>query len=402
MAQPPGPDKHQYLPTEDAFSYPAIAGPNALDLGSYRREAVSNVDLPPVLSQPEPSGANSPGDGQQQQLTQPEEQQLRRQQDELEGERRHTGRDYFDFGLRLMLSYQHEMASKCFLACLERSPHCALAHGLIALCHSPNYNFKGDPYYESACHYDDVYRPDMLCTFPSQQVAERHSKMAIDKVEELRRLHRGSGGGGGKKKGKKGKKGGGGGRASKAPEGTRKNGGSISGSSGGSSLQPTIISDVEVQLLTAIRVLTCCPGVDPALAEETVGRPFADAMRRVYEKYPRDPEIVYCFAESLMVLNAWQLYEYPSGRPVSPDVEETRAALERALEIHPSHAGLCHLYVHLSEMSKTPELALPACVPLRTLFPDAGASTRFVYQHDSFILLLFYVVQCEFRLGCDW
>jgi len=137
-----------------------------------------------------------------------------------------------------------------------------------------------------------------------------------------------------------------------------------------------MISDVEVQLLLAIRVLTCCPGVDPALAEETVGRPYADAMRRVYNKYPDDPEVAYCFAESLMVLNAWQLYEYPSGKPVSPDVDETRAVLERALavDIHHSHAGICHLYVHLSEMSAHPDLALPACEPLRTLFPDAGTS----------------------------
>ena len=50
-----------------------------------------------------------------------------------------AGRAYFDMGLRLMLSYQHEMASRCFLACLEISKHCAMAHAYVAICHAPNY-----------------------------------------------------------------------------------------------------------------------------------------------------------------------------------------------------------------------------------------------------------------------
>ena len=49
------------------------------------------------------------------------------------------GREYFDMGLRLMLSYQHEMAARCFLACLEICKHCALAHAYVSICHAPNY-----------------------------------------------------------------------------------------------------------------------------------------------------------------------------------------------------------------------------------------------------------------------
>jgi hypothetical protein len=250
--------------------------PNKLDLGNYHRATVSNVDFHP------------------------------------------KGRQYFDVGLRLMLSYQHEMASRCFFACLQFSPDTALAHGLVALCHSPNYNFKGEAYYESACHFDDVGKFDLQCIFPSQQVAERHSKMAIDKVEELRKLHRSSVGG--KRKGKKGKK--------QAKTGmAAENGGNGYGNGhdnddndkdDSSSYKPDMISDIETQWLVAIRVLTGCPGVDPGLSYETVGRPFSEAMRKVYQNFPKDPDIAYCFAESLMVLNAWQLYEYPSGKPVSP------------------------------------------------------------------------------------
>jgi hypothetical protein len=318
-----------------------------MDLGNYQRRSVSNVDMV------------------------------------------ETGRMYFDFGLRLMMSYQHEIASKCFLACLEHCPDAALAHGLLALCHSPNYNFKGEAYYESACHFDDANQHDLLCIFPSQQVADRHSKMGVEKVEELKRRHKHSGGsssstsaGSGSNKGAK-KKGKASANKTKAvpvnggntnANRVEPNGEAVESATTATTTTKTagVISDVERQFLTAIRILTGTAGVDPGLSDETVGRPYAAAMRKIHYKYPDDPEIAYFFAESLMVLNAWQLYEYPSGKPVSADVEETRAVLERALQLHPHHAGLCHMYVHLSEMSAHPQLALIACQPLRTEFKHAG------------------------------
>lgn len=281
------------------------------------------------------------------------------------------GRAYFDTGLRLMLSYQHEMASKCFLACLEISKYCALAHAFVALCHSPNYNFKGEAYYVSAHHPEEAEFHDLMCIFPSQQVAERHSRMAVEKVEELRKMH--------KKRGKGGKKGKGGKGKGKSKSSGNNSNGSANGSTDegngtkeGESKLPALISDVESRLIFAIRKLTCHPGLEHTLSDDIVGRPYADAMRDVYENYPDDPEVAYCFAEALMVLNAWQLYEFPTGRPVSPDVDETRGVLEKALVIHNNHAGLCHMYVHLSEMSAHPEKALKACAPLRYNFPQAG------------------------------
>jgi hypothetical protein len=277
-----------------------------------------------------------------------------------------TGRELFDVGLRLMMSYQHEMAASYFHACIEVCPHMALAHGLLSLCHGPNYNFKGEAYYESACHFADVHLEDIICSFPSQQVADRHSAAAIATIEEIKRLHRGLN----KKKnhnsnGVKGKRG----LHQKASFGRNEE---THGDGNGSSVLPELISDVEVQLLSAIRILTGTPGVDPDLSDETVGRPYANAMRKVYSKYPNDPDIVYFFAESLLVLNAWQLYEYPSGKPLSPDVEETREILERALQLHAHHPGLIHMYVHLSEMSSHPERAQAICEPLRTILPHAG------------------------------
>lgn len=278
----------------------------AINLGSYRRVNVTNVNS-------------------------------------LDDENR--GRTFFDMGLRHMLSYQHELGSKCFLACLHYSPHCVLAHALVALCHSPNYNFKGEPYYQSTNNPDEIHLADHECVFPSQHVAERHSRMALEKQEELRKVHRR--GGGGKKKKGKGRK-----TQQTAPH-----------SEPG---LPQMTTTVETQLIAAVRILTCNPGIDTDLADELVGRPYADAMRKVHEAFPDDAEVTCLFAEALLVLNAWELFEYPTGKPKSDDVVESSAVLRRGLENHPHHAGLCHLYVHLSEMSSDPGQALMACLPLRT------------------------------------
>ena len=265
-------------------------------------------------------------------------------------------RTYFDLGLRHFFAYHHEEAYKCFLACLTLAPDCAFAHGMVALCHCPNYNFKGDAYYESTDHPEEEQTvlaeagangediAIMRRLYPSQQVAGKHALLAIEKIEELKLRHR------------------------KTNNGSRKRRGSMTKDNDASSSQQQSqpISDVETQILSAIRILCCQPGIHPQLAEKIVGRPYSDALRKVHERFPHDAEVSCFFAESLMVLNAWNLYEYPTGRPLSKDVGEIQTVLEEALRLHPKHAAICHLYVHLCEMSSTPEKALGACVALRT------------------------------------
>jgi hypothetical protein len=206
--------------------------------------------------------------------------------------------------------------------------------------------------------------------FPSQHLADRHSRKAIEIVDQLRR----SGGNQASSllKRKKGKKSATRSSSSKFASQSSDNASNVDKQNELSGFIPSRISDREAQWIHTIRTLTSCPGVAAELAEETVGRPYADAMRKMYQKYPTDPDITYGFAESLMVLNAWQLYEYPSGRPLSADVVVVQRVLEECLDLHPRHPGLCHMYVHLSEMSATPHKALRYCEPLRTSNLHAG------------------------------
>ncbi len=129
---------------------------------------------------------------------------------------------------------------------------------------------------------------------------------------------------------------------------------------------PREIQQVEILLINAIRCLNSNPGIDPSIAENCNGVAYKNAMRTVYRSYPHDAEVAYFFAESIMVLHAWKLFDYPTGRPLSSDVAEVKEVLEVGLREHGHHVGLCHMYVHLCEMATYPEKALVACDELRT------------------------------------
>lgn len=239
----------------------------------------------------------------------------------------------FNQGLRLLLAYQHETAIEYFQCCVEKSPYCALAHALIAFCHSPNYNFRGKDYYEFS--KPEGNDDEDKAKFPSQLVADHHSRLAVEISEKL-------------------------------------NGEENYAHIVNDGRKPKQIKDVEIMLINAIRLLNCNPGVDPSVAEEINDKPFAKAMCEAYKKFPHDSEIAYIYASSIMTLHAWRLYEYPTGIPLCEDVTLIKQVLEKALRLHPRHVGLCHMFCHLCEMSANPEHALAAADVLRKEFPGAG------------------------------
>ncbi|KAF2104743.1 hypothetical protein NA57DRAFT_63113 [Rhizodiscina lignyota] len=100
---------------------------------------------------------------------------------------------------------------------------------------------------------------------------------------------------------------------------------------------------------------------------------YADAMAPVYARFSTDLDVATLYADALMNLTPWQLWDINTGKPNSnARTLEARTILERAMDENPHHPGALHLYIHLMEMSPTPELALPAANGLRKLVPDAG------------------------------
>ncbi|EPS42673.1 hypothetical protein H072_3333 [Dactylellina haptotyla CBS 200.50] len=102
---------------------------------------------------------------------------------------------------------------------------------------------------------------------------------------------------------------------------------------------------------------------------------YADAMKTVYTSFPNDLDVATLYAESLMNLTPWQLWDLKHGKP-SPKARtlEAKQALDTALksDLSATHPGILHMYIHLMEMSPQPELALNVADRLRDLIPDAG------------------------------
>ncbi|WP_299660726.1 tetratricopeptide repeat protein [uncultured Ruegeria sp.] len=103
---------------------------------------------------------------------------------------------------------------------------------------------------------------------------------------------------------------------------------------------------------------------------------FADAMRVAFAELPSDVDLRTIYVEALMNLTPWQMWDLKTGQPADGAATlEAQEVLEFAMandSAAMSHPGLLHLYVHLMEMSPTPEKALQAGDILRTLVPDAG------------------------------
>lgn len=97
---------------------------------------------------------------------------------------------------------------------------------------------------------------------------------------------------------------------------------------------------------------------------------YADAMRRVWKSFPRDPDVGALFAESMMDLRPWHQWT-KDGKP-EPGTLEALAAIRSVLKIQPNHPQGLHLMVHASEASAHPEKALDAANRLRFLQPTLG------------------------------
>lgn len=103
---------------------------------------------------------------------------------------------------------------------------------------------------------------------------------------------------------------------------------------------------------------------------EALNRRYAEAMQKVYARYPDDPDVATLYADAVMNTRPWD-YWTRDGRP-RPGIEPARAALEKALRSHPNHPGVNHIYIHLVEASDHVDLAVPSADRLGGLVPAAG------------------------------
>ncbi|KAK1142739.1 hypothetical protein N8T08_007371 [Aspergillus melleus] len=117
------------------------------------------------------------------------------------------------------------------------------------------------------------------------------------------------------------------------------------------------------------------PQVYPTADCSSWNQGYANAMTSVYQLFPDDLDVATLYADALMNLTPWELWDLKTGQPAAnARTNEIKTVLDRALAQDGAlrHPGLLHMYVHLMEMSGTPETALTAADYLRGLVPDAG------------------------------
>ncbi|MFE9624684.1 tetratricopeptide repeat protein [Streptomyces sp. NPDC006527] len=129
---------------------------------------------------------------------------------------------------------------------------------------------------------------------------------------------------------------------------------------------------VERALIGALRARY--PQERPAEDCSVWNAPYADAMRAVHELAPDDLDVATLYADALMNLTPWQLWDVRTGEPAEgARTLDAKAVLDRALADGAiDHPGILHMYIHLMEMSPSPETALPVADRLRDMVPDAG------------------------------
>ncbi len=215
---------------------------------------------------------------------------------------------WFDLGLNWLYAFHNEEAVACFNRAIEADPLCAMAHWGLAHAVGPYYN---GPWIRLV----DPMRSEILVT----------AFAASRKAAEL------------------------------APQAT----------------------PVEQALTGALVARFGAERNDDQDVFDSWDDAYADAMRAVYERFPDDLDVAALAVEALIVRTPWRLWHLPTGIPADgASTEEAVEIIERCFTDHAEairrHPGLLHFWIHIMEMSPTPERALEIAPVLQRLCPDAA------------------------------
>ena len=92
--------------------------------------------------------------------------------------------------------------------------------------------------------------------------------------------------------------------------------------------------------------------IDPKADLKKLAVDYKNAMGELVKRYPDDLDAATLYAESMMDLRPWQLWN-KDGTPVE-GTEEIVTVLESVLKRNPNHIGANHYYIHSVEASPHP------------------------------------------------
>ena len=116
-----------------------------------------------------------------------------------------------------------------------------------------------------------------------------------------------------------------------------------------------------------IEAMTFHYSADSTQKRELLNQQYADKMKELYVKYPADAEIGTLYADALMNMHPWDLWQH-NGQP-KPWTPEIEKVLENVLKYSPHHPGANHYYIHTMEASPFAAKAIPSADRLAKLAP---------------------------------
>ncbi len=95
---------------------------------------------------------------------------------------------------------------------------------------------------------------------------------------------------------------------------------------------------------------------DPVDDRNELDIAYSKAMAEVYENFPNDADVATLYAESMMDLHPWDLWDKEGNTKAwTPKIIST---LEHAIALNAKHPGAHHFYIHVVETSFEPEKGL--------------------------------------------
>ncbi|KAL3467194.1 hypothetical protein BJX64DRAFT_192109 [Aspergillus heterothallicus] len=244
---------------------------------------------------------------------------------------------WFSRGLTWVFSFNHAEAAACFSQAIAHDPQCAIAYWGLAYALGPNYNYAWEFFGEKLA--DAVKR--------TYEAARRARELIADDADDTDNDTDGKG---------------------KA-------------------------TPVEKALIHALQSRFPSDAVVALEVYHARNRAYAAAMETVYETFGAlDLDVAALYADSIMSLTPWKLWDLKTGAP-NPGTRtlDAKRVLETALHAPATrtaaqgHPGILHYYIHLIEMSATPELGLGPADHLRSLVPDSGHANHMPSHLDVLV-----------------
>ena len=95
---------------------------------------------------------------------------------------------------------------------------------------------------------------------------------------------------------------------------------------------------------------------------------YADGMKMMMKKYPEDLDIAALYVDAMMLIHPWDFWNNDgSPKPWTPELVKI---CEHILQEQPLHPAALHYYIHLTEASRNPQVALASADILKGLLPN--------------------------------